>query len=167
LLEDVLSRTETDAEGIRALYGPALGPYSQPTRAWTDGSCIGNGSAEARAGAGVFFGVNSRLNDCARVFGRQTNNRGEHLSIILALLAVHPATPLTIYSDSELVIRTYCYWARKMEQDGWHCANSDLIQYTVHLLRTRRAPVSFRWVKGHSGNDGNDAADALAKAGAS
>ncbi|KAL1688432.1 ribonuclease H-like domain-containing protein, partial [Schizophyllum commune] len=166
LLADVLTRTETVQDGIRALYGPASGVSLPSVHVWTDGSCIDNGTSRARAGAGVYFGANCARNVAARVPGRQTNNRGEHLSVILALLATQPHAPLVIYTDSELVIHTYCHWARRIEQEGWNCANSDLVQYGVALLRDRPAPASFRWVKGHSGDAGNEHADLLAKQGA-
>ncbi|KAL1747692.1 ribonuclease H-like domain-containing protein, partial [Schizophyllum fasciatum] len=166
LLADVIARSESPVDGLRALYGPCTSTLRPPVRVWIDGSCLNNGRNGAQAGAGAFFGENSTRNAMARVPGPQTNNRGEHLAAILALLAVHPRTPLIIYADSELVIHSYCHWARKFEQEGWTCANSDLVQYAVDLLRRRGAPVFFRWVKGHSGDKGNDAADMLAKEGA-
>ncbi|KAL1684507.1 ribonuclease H-like domain-containing protein, partial [Schizophyllum commune] len=166
LLADVLTRTETVGDGIRALYGPTRGPTLATVHVWTDGSCIENGKSSARAGAGVYFGMNCARNVAARVPGLQTNNRGEHLSVILALLATEPQSPLVIYTDSELVIHTYCHWARRFEQEGWSCSNSDLVRYGVALLRDRPAPTTFRWVKGHSGNAGNEHADLLAKRGA-
>ncbi|KAL1738960.1 ribonuclease H-like domain-containing protein, partial [Schizophyllum fasciatum] len=166
LLADVLVRTEGHVDGLRALYGPCSGTLDHPVRVWIDGSCLNNGCDRAQAGAGAFFGENSGRNAKARVPGAQTNNRGEHLAAILALLAVRRSTPLIIYADSELIIHSYCHWARKFEQDGWTCANSDLVQYAVALLQRRSAPVSFRWVKGHSGDKGNDGADRLAKEGA-
>lgn len=49
---------------------------------------------------------------------------------------------------------------------GWKCANADVIQYGMDLIVKHTATVEFCWVKGHSGNAGNDAADALAKEGA-
>ncbi|KAL1657975.1 ribonuclease H-like domain-containing protein, partial [Schizophyllum commune] len=156
---------ESEDDGIRALYGPCSGSGANPRRVWIDGSCIGNGREHARAGAGVYFGDHAD-NIAARVPGAQTNNRGEHLAFILALLSTAPDVPLTVYCDSELVIRTYCHWARRFEQCGWICANADLIRYAVTLLQRRSRPVEFRWVKGHSGNKGNEAADVLAKDGA-
>ncbi|TRM58328.1 ribonuclease H-like domain-containing protein, partial [Schizophyllum amplum] len=172
LLANVLRTRESLDDGLHALYGPpcvsvlADGSCSGAMPVWIDGSCINNGRAGARAGAGAYFGEGSPRNTAARVPGRQTNNRGEHLALICALLQVGPATPLIIHCDSELVIRTYCYWARRYEQHGWTCANADLIMHAVDILRRRSSTVQFRWVRGHSGNTGNEAADQLAKSGA-
>ncbi len=47
----------------------------------------------------------------------------------------------------------------------YSCANGDLIQACVQLIRRRLAPVIFVWVKGHSGNANNDTADHLAAEG--
>ena len=65
-------------------------------------------------------------------------------------------------------------WCSKWRKNGWRNAsgkpvlNKDLIEYTLNLLETRQRsgqPVKIEYVKGHSGNVGNDGADALAVAG--
>ncbi|KAF9033047.1 ribonuclease H-like protein, partial [Hymenopellis radicata] len=133
---------------------------------WTDGSCLDNGASNAKAGAGVYWGPGASRNLAARVSGPQKNNRAEHLAVVIALLSAAPDLPLEIYTDSENVIHTYCHWAPRLAQTGWVCANADLIRYGVELLQRRTARVEFLWVKGHSGDTGNDAADALARQGA-
>ncbi|KAJ7509206.1 ribonuclease H-like domain-containing protein, partial [Mycena galericulata] len=117
------------------------------------------------AGAGVYFGPGNSRNQSLRVTGAQTNNRGELLAILYALSTVQPYKALEIYTDSECCARSITYWAAKNAQKGWKCANSDLLQDIVAWIRS--AAVRFRYVPGHSGNSHNDAADALAKQGAS
>jgi len=65
-------------------------------------------------------------------------------------------------------------WSLKWRQNGWRnaagspVANKPLIEYILTLLETRQRsgqPVKIEYVKGHSGNVGNDGADALAVAG--
>ncbi|KAK0505564.1 ribonuclease H-like domain-containing protein, partial [Armillaria luteobubalina] len=132
-----------------------------------DGSCVGNGCDSASAGAGVFWGRNSVRNRSERVPGPQTNNRAEHVALIIALLQSPPDLLLRLYTDSENVIHTYCHWIHWQIAMGWKCANADVIQYGMDLIVKRTACIEFCWVKGHSGNTSNDAADALAKKGAS
>ncbi|OCH87191.1 ribonuclease H-like protein, partial [Obba rivulosa] len=119
---------------------------------YTDGSCLDNGTPSARAGAGVYWGPGAAKNLSARVPGLQTNGRGELLAVVFVLLDAELCRPLVICSDSEYVIT------------GWDCANSDMLQDAVRLLQLRPAPTVFHWVKAHSGNQHNDAADSLAKA---
>lgn len=65
-------------------------------------------------------------------------------------------------------------WAFNWRKNGWRTSgggpvsNKELIDYTLTLLETRQRagqPVNIEYVKGHSGNVGNDGADALAVAG--
>ncbi|TRM60879.1 ribonuclease H-like domain-containing protein, partial [Schizophyllum amplum] len=163
LLDNVLHCAEDGEEGMRRLYGPPRLTGKGQRRVWTDGSALNNGTARARATGAAYFAHECSDNCAARVPGKQTNNRGEHLGLILALLATQPDVPLVVYSDSENVIHTYCHWARGYEQTGWRCANADLIVYAVTLLQRRPAGVEFRWIKGHSGNAGKDAADTMAR----
>lgn len=65
-------------------------------------------------------------------------------------------------------------WSLKWRQNGWKngagkpVSNKPLIEYILTLFETRQRsgqPVKIEYVKGHSGNVGNDGADALAVAG--
>lgn len=62
-------------------------------------------------------------------------------------------------------------WYKKWETNGWKTVNGkavenkEIIQSTLELLerlRTRGCDISFRYVKGHSGDPGNEEADRLA-----
>jgi hypothetical protein len=52
---------------------------------YTDGACVDNGKAGARAGYSVFFMDNDCRNRSARVLGKQTNQRGELFAVLKAL----------------------------------------------------------------------------------
>ena len=67
-------------------------------------------------------------------------------------------------------------WSFKWRKNGWKKANGDpvlnkdLMDYILTLLKTRHRsgqPVRLEYVKAHSGDVGNDGADALAVAGCS
>ncbi|OSC98484.1 RnaseH-domain-containing protein [Trametes coccinea BRFM310] len=81
---------------------------------------------------------------------------------------VPPFAPLHIVSDSKYVVEGLTKHAAKWEQKGWiEVANAGAFQDALALLRTRSAPTMLRWVKGHTGIEGNEGADELADRGAS
>ena len=52
---------------------------------YTDGGCINNGSENAIAGIGIYFGENDTRNVCAKLKGKHSNNTAE-MSAILKVL---------------------------------------------------------------------------------
>ncbi|KAJ7442013.1 ribonuclease H-like domain-containing protein, partial [Mycena latifolia] len=166
LLRETLASKLSPEEKRKNFFGPVAGPDTSGIKVYTDGSCFENGSGNARAGAGVYFGPGNESNISLRVTGDQTNNRGELLAILYCLSTAKPYKRLDIYSDSEYAIRSIVYWAPDHAEAGWKCANSDLLRDIVSWIRFRTAPVHFYHVKAHAGNQHNEAADAAAKAGA-
>ena len=68
------------------------------------------------------------------------------------------------------------HWAFNWRKNGWKATtgkpvhNKELVDYVLTLLETRHRsgqPVRLEYVKGHSGDVGNDGADVLAVAGCS
>ncbi|EIW64291.1 RnaseH-domain-containing protein [Trametes versicolor FP-101664 SS1] len=75
---------------------------------------------------------------------------------------------MQIVTDSLFVIDGLTKHLQAWEDKGWKgLVLAEMIQDVAARLRSRSAPVTFKWVKGHSGVPGNDGADELAKAGAS
>ena len=77
--------------------------------------------------------------------------------------------PIEIVSDSTYVVN--CFrdkWWVKWQRNGWKnskkepVANNDLWEPLIELVQA--GDVSFRWVKGHSGDPMNDLVDELAVA---
>lgn len=157
-------------DGVEPARRPAQGviiPQESKT-AYTDGSCLENGDLNARAGFGVWFGPNNPANVSARVPGpAQTNQIGEVLAIHAAAVNTPPFAPLHIKSDSRCAIDGLTKHLRRWEDRGWvNVANADAFQLAASALRKRSAPTDMQWVKGHSGDVGNDHADSLAGDGA-
>ncbi|KAI0699470.1 ribonuclease H-like domain-containing protein [Cytidiella melzeri] len=150
---------------------PALTPPGgrwHKTVVYTDGSCIHNGAANARAGTGVWYGPNDPRNLATRVPGSpQTNQTGEILAIQRAAALAPPAQPLHIISDSRYTIDGLTVHLPKWRDRGWVGVNNALLfQSTAYHLQKRSAVTTFEWVKGHTGLEGNEGADKLASLGA-
>jgi ribonuclease HI len=135
---------------------------------YTDGSAQNNGSENARAGAGIYFGDDDPRNKAIRVPDRlkPSNNVGELVAIKETVEMCPKDIPLAIHSDSRVSIDILTRNLKKNEDEGFFLtANSALVRTTVTSLRKRRATTSLTWVKGHEGNLGNEAADKLADEG--
>jgi len=142
---------------------------------YSDGACKANGTDHAVGGVGVWWGPADPRNLSERCPGLQTNNRAELIAIARVLETVpQSSNTLIIRTDSQYSIKALTEWCFKWRKNGWRNAggkpvlNDKLIDYILTLLETRQRsgqPVSLEYVKGHSGNVGNDGADALAVAG--
>ncbi|OAA79543.1 Ribonuclease H-like protein [Akanthomyces lecanii RCEF 1005] len=145
-------------------------------RVYTDGSSLANGKAGARAGVGVFFGVGDARNISERLEGDpQTNQRAELMAMLRALQVCPTGTTVKIISDSQYSIKCVTQWATSWKKKGWVTAtgepvkNQDIIRSVLAKMEERGkagGATQFEWVKGHSSDRGNQAADALAVRGA-
>ena len=100
-----------------------------------------------------------------------TNNRMEMMAAIKALEAVKPGYRghITLWTDSTYVLKGITEWIHGWKKRGWKksdkkpVVNKDLWQQLDALNAER--DVTWKWVKGHAGIDGNERADELARAG--
>ena len=176
-----LSRDQRD-HGKWPVYDLDL--LDEETVAWTDGSGLDNGKPHAKAGLGVFFGVNSTSNVSQPLLPdeKQTNNRGEMKAILVALRLCEPdleaGRPVRIVTDSGYSIGCFGHAGRKCRARSWRnsknkpAANVDLIKLALEWRRTYGNLFTLQHVYSHTdGTDansvGNDHADRLAVAGAS
>lgn len=89
---------------------------------------------------------------------------------MLELLRSHPTGSLLIQADSVYVIKGFKEWLDQWRKRGMRRANGkpvenqDLIKEIDRLLTGR--DIKWEWVKGHAGHDLNNAADHLARQGA-
>lgn len=97
-----------------------------------------------------------------------TNNRMELSAVLGGLRRLKDKTiPITVRSDSKYVINGMSRWLEGWKQNGWRTSsktsvlNMDLWLELDQLCETL-GPISWVWVKGHSGDPMNDRCDWLA-----
>jgi ribonuclease HI len=133
---------------------------------YTDGACRGN------PGPGGWGAVLSYKGNTKELYGGEretTNNRMELLAVINALEALTKPCSVQLNSDSKYVLQGITEWLENWKKRGWKTAskspvkNEDLWR-RLDAARTQHH-IEWKWVKGHSGDTGNDRADKLANLG--
>lgn len=133
---------------------------------YTDGACKGN-PGPGGWGAWLRWGEHEK-----EMFGGEpltTNNRMELTAVIEALAALKRSTAVAVYTDSEYVKNGITTWIKGWKNRGWRTAdgkpvkNQELWQRLDALVAQHQ--VSWHWVRGHTGDPGNERADELANRG--
>jgi ribonuclease HI len=141
---------------------------------YTDGGCSGNpgpgGWAYVMVGSGDRDSV--ILAENWRAEKSTTNNRMELMAVISALRALKEKTELipdsrqlSVYTDSQYVQKGITDWIHVWKRNSWRTKdkkpvkNQDLWQQLDSLAA--EFTVSWKWVKGHAGNEYNERCDAL------
>ncbi len=138
-------------------------PTTEPaaTVVYTDGSCLGNPGP-----GGWAWAVEGGPSDSGGE-PHTTNQRMEVTAVVRALQALDG--PLHVVSDSTYVVNCFKQsWWSGWQRRGWRntqgkpVANQDLWRELLPLALESGRPVTFAWVKGHSGHTMNDLVDLLA-----
>ncbi|MGE0485721.1 MAG: ribonuclease HI [Gammaproteobacteria bacterium] len=129
----------------------------------TDGACRGN---PGPGGWGVLLryrGHERRLKGGA---AQTTNNRMELTAAIEALAALTRPSRVRLVTDSQYVMNGITSWLGDWKRRGWKTAgrqpvkNVDLWQRLDELAAGH--DIEWAWVRGHTGDEGNEIADTLA-----
>lgn len=140
--------------------------FMAEVRIYSDGACRGN---PGPGGWGALLQWNGREKALYGGEAETTNNRMELTAAIRALESLKRPCDVELVTDSEYVRKGITEWLDGWKRRGWKTAakkpvkNADLWLALDTLNQKHR--VRWRWVKGHSGDPGNEAADALANRG--
>ena len=134
---------------------------------YTDGAARGN---PGPGGYGIVLMSGQYRKELSQGYRLTTNNRMELLAVIVALETLKIGNSIvTIYTDSKYVMQGIQDWLAGWKNNGWRTAgrkpvkNQDLWQALDE--QTQQHQIQWHWVKGHSGDPGNELADALANRG--
>lgn len=132
----------------------------------TDGACKGN------PGPGGWGALLEYAEAKKELFGGEamtTNNRMELMAVIQALKALTRPCDVLVVTDSQYVQKGVESWLSSWKAKSWKTAsgkpvaNRDLWETLDAELAKHE--VSWEWVRGHQGHDGNERADELANQG--
>jgi ribonuclease HI len=129
----------------------------------TDGACRGN---PGPGGWGVLLDWNGTLKELSGAEAATTNNRMELTAAIMGLAALKRPSVATVQTDSQYVIKGITEWLPSWKARGWRTAdkkpvkNQDLWEKLEQIASPHT--LKWQWVKGHSGDPGNERVDELA-----
>jgi ribonuclease HI len=135
---------------------------------YTDGACKGN-PGPGGWGAFLTFGEHEKV-----LFGGErltTNNQMELMAVIKALESLKESCRVSLFLDSQYVRQGITEWIHGWKLKGWKTAakqpvkNAELWKQLDALVHEQGHEISWYWVKGHSGDPGNERADELANQG--
>lgn len=134
---------------------------------FSDGACRGN---PGPGGWGALLRWNGHEKS---LFGGEpmtTNNRMEMMAAIQALESLNRRCKVVITTDSQYLRKGITEWLPGWKARGWMTAakkpvkNVDLWK-RLDAAAAKHEDVQWHWVRGHTGHDGNEAADILANRG--
>jgi ribonuclease HI len=133
---------------------------------WTDGACSGNPGPGGWGAILVFNGKDKEL--CGGEMPT-TNNRMELFAAIAALEALKRPCAVDLHTDSQYLRDGVMKWIKGWKRNGWKTADKKPVKNQDLWMKLDAAlgqhDITWHWVKGHAGDEMNERADALARAG--
>jgi len=133
---------------------------------WTDGACSSN---PGPGGYGAILHFNGHEKELSGGEKLTTNNRMELMAAIVALETLTRACAIDLHTDSQYVRNGVTQWIAGWKARGWKTADNKPVKNVELWKRLEEAEarhdVAWHWVRGHAGDEMNERADALARAG--
>ena len=133
---------------------------------YTDGACRGN---PGPGGWGVLIEYGELSKQLYGGDVSTTNNKMELTAAIMALKEIKEPCEIILYTDSKYVLQGIEEWIHNWKKRGWRGANKKPVK-NIDLWKEldelrHEHTIKWNWVKGHSGDPGNETADMLANRG--
>ena len=133
---------------------------------YTDGGSKPNPGPGGWAALLIYGDVERELSGGA---AKTTNNQMELTAVIKGLEALKQPCHVVLYTDSKYVLEGITKWIHGWKRNGWRTASKSPVKNGELWQRLDQAAarhsIEWRWVKGHSGDAGNERADQLANQG--
>jgi ribonuclease HI len=130
---------------------------------YTDGACSGN---PGLGGWGALLLFKGKKKEISGYLENTTNIQMELLDSIEALKSLKKSCKVTLYTDSTYLHKGITEWIYNWEKNNWRKSDNKPVK-NAELWRKlqqeiKKHDIIWKWVKGHSNNEGNDIADRLA-----
>lgn len=129
----------------------------------TDGACRGN---PGPGGWGVTMRIGEDYVELNGSEASTTNNRMELMAAIAGLESLDEDSQVRLFTDSVYVQKGITEWIHNWKRRDWRTAAKKPVKNAELWRRldaaASRHQVEWHWVKGHTGDPGNERADALA-----
>jgi len=139
---------------------------SEKVAIWTDGACSGN---PGPGGWGAILRYGDKTKELSGGEPLTTNNRMELSGAIGALEALTRPCAIELHTDSQYLRNGVLTWMKNWKRNGWRTADKKPVKNEDLWRRLdeakERHEIDWRWVKGHAGDEMNERADELARAG--
>lgn len=139
---------------------------SDIVKIYTDGACKGNPGPGGWGALLLYKGIEKEL------WGGEfetTNNRMELLAAIKGLAALKRPCKVDLLTDSQYVKKGITEWLVGWKEKDWKTANKKPVKnadlWKMLDEQVVKHHVTWKWVKGHAGDIGNERADQLANRG--
>ncbi|MBK67649.1 MAG: ribonuclease HI [Rickettsiales bacterium] len=130
---------------------------------YTDGACRGN---PGPGGWGATLNYKGHEKELSGYEPETTNNRMELRAVIEALNTLNEPCSIELHTDSTYVKNGVEQWLEGWKAKGWKTANKKPVKnkdlWELLDAAQSRHQISWHWVKGHAGVEGNEKADQLA-----
>jgi ribonuclease HI len=138
--------------------------------AYTDGACKGNPGI---GGWGIFMESKNGKNELYGAEPKTTNQRMELTAAIKAIETIEEQDikyqSILIYTDSQYVQNGITEWIINWKKNGWKNSTGKKVKNIDLWMRLDElcceCNISWKWVRGHNDNAGNELADILANKG--
>ena len=130
---------------------------------YTDGGAKGN---PGPGGYGAVLMWGDKRREVNGGFRHTTNNRMELFAAITALESLKRPCEVDFYSDSKYLVDAFRKkWIDGWRKRGWKKADKSTVLNDDLWRRLDKAvaphDITWNWVKGHAGNEGNERCDEL------
>ena len=130
---------------------------------YTDGACSGN---PGKGGWGVYLKIDNEEIEFNGSQDNTTNNRMELTAVIEALKYLKNKSNINLFTDSKYVMQGIEEWIYNWKKNNWKTSRKEPVKNKELWIELDKLVslhnIQWKWVKGHSGDYGNEKADYLA-----
>ncbi len=135
---------------------------TQKVTIYTDGGCSPNPGPGGWAALLLYNGEEKELHGADP---QTTNNQMELTAAIEALETLKRPCEVEIYTDSIYLKNGITSWMHNWKRNGWKTSKKKPVKNQELWRRldaaTQQHTITWRWVKGHSGDEHNERVDKL------